>query len=186
MSKFSGKCDFYDHLFMSTNTDKEAFDKFNGTKLFKIKPLHEQVEVNTTEEIHKNWEPIEYHSIRDLVQYYPYTIAMAFCDGQDNHSSTVVLSMCSWVDREEADILGFYRELLLKEYRRCKRKHLEFNVEEAYKKVSFTPRDYVKEMAERIKEQGPKADISDIHIPYSEKMREELKKEIEKYNVEMA
>ena len=39
ISKFSGKADFCDSLWMRAETDEEAFEKFNGTNLYISQPL---------------------------------------------------------------------------------------------------------------------------------------------------
>ena len=45
MSRFSGKCDFCDYLFMSAENEEDAFEKFRETKLYIMKPSKECVPV---------------------------------------------------------------------------------------------------------------------------------------------
>lgn len=123
MSKFSGKCDFYDHLSMYGNDEEEVFKKFQGTKLYKMKPSAECVPVKAISDFSRNWIPIQYRSLQDLIPYYPYIISMSFCDKADSGNSTVILSSKSWVDIEEMryghwNIHDYYRDALRKEMER--------------------------------------------------------------------
>lgn len=192
MSKFSGKCDFCDHLWISAKTDDEAFNKFNGTKLYISQPLPDgfdfkkalEDKVNIPETYYKK---VKYSSIRDLVPLYPYLISMSYCDNTDSHNSVVILSSESFVDREEQEHLEYYLKDLLRVYNRCKRKKIEFNVEEAVKEVYWGKwyKDIMLELANRVKEKGKKASIDGIHLPTQEHYRQELTREIFKYDCEI-
>lgn len=123
MSRFSGKCDFYDHLFMTTENEEDAFEKFRGTKLYKMKPSAECVPVKAISDFPRNWIPIQYGSLKDLIPYYPYIISTSFCDNADSDNSTIILSSKSWVDIEEMryghwNIHDYYRDALRKEMER--------------------------------------------------------------------
>ena len=123
MSRFSGKCDFYDHLFMAAENEKDAFEKFRGTKLYKMKPNSECLPVKDVSDFNKSWIPIQYESLDDLIPYYPYIITMSFCDNNDSDNSTIILSSESWVDIEESryghwNMHDYYREQLKKELMR--------------------------------------------------------------------
>lgn len=120
MSRFSGKCDFCDYLFMGADSEEDAFGKFRGTKLYIMKPSKYCVPVKEVEDFNKNWTPIHYNSLVDLITYYPHIVVFSWCDNQDSEKSIVVLSNESWVDTEEAqyghwDIHDYYREQLRKE-----------------------------------------------------------------------
>lgn len=123
MSRFSGKCDFYDHLFMTTENEEDAFEKFRGTKLYKTKMNSEFLPIKDVSDFAKNWIPIQYESLNDLIPYYPYIITMSFCDNNDSDNSTIILSAKSWVDIEEDryghwNIHDYYRDVLSKEMER--------------------------------------------------------------------
>ena len=181
MSMYSGKADFCIHLWAIAETEEEAFNKFNGTKLYMIQPLPDDFsfekaikdKVNIPETYYKK---IEYSSIKDLIPFYPYTIAFAGCDNTDSRNSVVCLSSESHVDREERENLEFRLKELLRIYNRCKRKKIEFNVEEAVKEITWNGwnEEPYTELAKRIKEQGKKASIDGIHLTMHEHYRKEL------------
>lgn len=192
MSKFSGKCDFADSIWMSAETDEEAFAKFNGTRLYVWQPLPDGVDlmkelkdgVNVPETYYKK---VEYSSIKDLVPYYPHLVSMACYNNKTPRSSVVILSPESYIDSKERDNLEWYLKDLLKIYRRCKRKKVEFNVDDAVKEVCWN--DYNKkeiiELANRVKERGKRASIDGIHLPFNEKYyRQELVNEMLKYGLD--
>ena len=181
MSKFSGKCDFYDHLFMTTDDENEAFKKFNGTKLYKYKKKENCIDVERIEDIHKNWEEIEYHSIKDLIPYYPYIICIAGIDNFDSKKSMVVLGSESYIDSREKDMMDFYLKDLIRIYNRCKRKKIEFNVDEAIKEVALIcNKEQLRELAERVQKKGKKANYDGIHLESKNFYRKELLEEMKK------
>ena len=177
---------------MSAETDEEAFAKFNGTRLYVWQPLPDGVDlikelkdgVNVPETYYKK---VEYSSIKDLVPYYPHLVSMAHYDNKNPRNSLVIISPKSYVDENEKDFLEWYLKDLLKIYRRCKRKKIEFNVDDAVKEVCW--HDYNKEeiveLANRVKEKGKKATIDGIHLPFNEKYyRQELVNEMLKYGLD--
>lgn len=190
ISKYSGKADFCIHLWIGAETEEEAFNKFNGTKLYISQPLPDDFDilkalgddVNIPETYYKK---VEYTSFKDLIPYYPYIIAFAACNNKDSHNSIVVLSMESHVDCEEKEILEWYMRDLQKIYRRCKRKKIEFDVEEAVKEVSWHSNiDVIRELAQRVKQYGKKATTEGIHLPFYEKYyRQELVDEMLKHGI---
>lgn len=190
MSKYSGKADFCIHLWIGANTEEEAFDKFNGTKLYMIQPLPDdfncekalEEKINIPETYYKK---IEYSSIEDLIPYYPYLIGFAACDNTDSHNSIVCISSESWVDREERESLEFRLKELLRIYNRCKRKKAEFDVEEAIKEVCWNGwnEDIYRELANRVKLFGKKATIDGIHLKMHEIYRKELVDEMIRHGI---
>lgn len=179
MSKFSGKCDFCDHLFMGANNEQEAFDKFNGTRLYVIQPLPDDVDfleclkqgVNIPETYYKR---INYTSIKDLIPYYPYIIVFSV-GGNNPEKSVTCLSSISYVDEEEEMLLKSYLEQVLKYFRRCKRKKIPFDVNKIVEELSWgIHKEIYHEIANRVKEKGNKATIDGIHLPFSEYSRKEL------------
>lgn len=185
ISRYSGKCDFYDHLWMSYETEEEAFNKFNGTKLYIMQPLPEDFNLEEALEGNINipetyYKKVEYSSMKDLIPLYPHLVAMAFHDNTDSHNSVVCLSSESFVDREEREQLEWNLKNLLKIYNRCKRNKTEFDVEEAVKKVTFGGwnEEPYRELANRVKEHGKKATIDGIHLKMHEHYRQELANEM--------
>lgn len=186
MSDVSGKCDFKDHLWMSAETEEEAFDKFNGTKLYICQPLPDDFsweealknKVNIPETYYKK---IEYSSIKDLIPYYPHITAFS-C------GSVICLSRESFVDSEEREILEWRLKDLLRIYNRCKRKKIEFDVEESLKDIFWSDRNKepYKELANRVKEKGKKAGIEGIHLKIHEYYRQKLVKEMLEHNLNPA
>lgn len=184
MSYYSGKCDFCDHIWMSSETEEEAFNKFNGTKLYITQPLPDDF---SWEEAHQTnidipetyFKKIEYSSIKDLIPFYPYTISMAFYS-KNPYESMICLSSESFVDKEERESLEWRLKNLLTIYNRCKRKKIEFNVEEALKEIVWNGwnEEPYRELSNRVKENGKKATINGIHLKMHEYYRRELVNEM--------
>ena len=183
MSKFCGKADFYDSLYISTESEEDAFNKFNGTKLYIRQPLPNDFnfedalknKINIPETYYKK---VEYSSIKDLIPLYPHLISFSCGD-------VVCLSLKSWVDIEERDILEWRLKHFLRVYNRCKRKKIEFNVEEALKEVvwnGYNEEPY-RELANRVKEKGKKANINGIHLKIHERYRKDLVEEMLKHGL---
>lgn len=136
MSKFSGKCDLYDHIYVIHGqglSEKEAFERFKdatGGIIYK----HYTVKADK----YRNKFPMEvmkairFFDILDLVQYYPYVIATSsyYKDENGVEHEHVVLSENSYVDTIEDDMYFYdmathshsidrtliYREALKQEY----------------------------------------------------------------------
>lgn len=156
MSNFSGKCDLYDHI------------EIHGLE----NTLKSKIYVG-----YDSKEPLKIKEERDLVPYYPFVISM----GAFNHGiGTIYLMDESWVNYEEKDVLEFYLEQILKIYRRCKRKKIEFNVDEVWEEVSnvFWKRDEIRELIERVKEHGKKATYDGIHLSSKNYYRDQLVEEM--------
>ena len=187
MSRWSGKADFADSLWMSAENEEEAFAKFNGTKLYIYQPLPDDVDfiealkdgVNIPETYYKK---VEYHSIKDLIPLYPHLIAMAH---YNKSSSIVILSPNSYIDEEEQELLEFYLKHLIKIYNRCKRKKIEFDVEEAVKEICWWDcnKEPITELAHRVKEKGKRASIDGIHLEMREYCRKQLVDEMLKHGL---
>lgn len=193
MSNYSGKADFYDHLFMSREpaTEEEALNKFNGTKLYIRQPLPDSFDlevalknkVNIPETYYKK---VEYSSIKDLIPLYPHLISFAGIDNADSRNSVVCLSSESFVDREERESLEWRLKELIKIYNRCKRKKIEFDVEAAVKEITWNGwnEEIHRELAERVKKNGKKATIDGIHLKMHECYRRELVEEMLRHGID--
>lgn len=191
MSKFSGKCDFADHLWISAETEEEVFNKFKGTKLYICRPLPDNF---SWEEALKNkinipetyYKKIEYSSIKDLIPLYPYLAVFCAVDNTDPKTSVICLSRESFVDSEEREILEWRLKNLLRIYNRCKRKKIEFDVEDALKEIvwrGYNEEPY-RELANRVKEKGKRATIDGIHLKMHEYYREQLVSEMLKHDID--
>lgn len=176
---------------MGIETEEEAFNKFNGTKLYMVQPLPDdfnwekilEEKINIPEAYYKR---IEYSSIKDLIPYYPYLIAFAACDNTDSRNSVVCITRISFVDREEREILEYKLKDILRIYNRCKRKKIEFNVDDVLKEVvwnGYNEEPY-RELANRVKEKGKKATIDGIHLKMHERYRQELVEEMLRYGID--
>lgn len=161
ISKFSGKCDFYDSIVMIN------------------KYTIEELQNNVCIYVGKNPEPLHIEKMSDLIVYYPYLVGAAFYDNE-NRKAVIHLTSESFVDREERECLEFRLKELLKIYNRCKRKKIEFNVDEAVKEVTWNgwnAEAYTK-LAERVKEHGKKATVDGIHLKMHNYYRRELAAEM--------
>lgn len=157
ISKFSGKCDVYDSLIEIHRYTEEELR--NNVKIY----------------IGNSQEPLKISSHKDLIPYYPYLIGMVFYDNVER-KSVVRLSSKSFVDREERECLERRLQELIKIYNRCKRKKIEFDVDEALTRVVWSGwnEEPYRELANRVKENGKKATIDGIHLQMHERYRQLL------------
>ena len=165
MSKYSGKCDFADHI------NIHGMDSVRKSKIYLGYDNYiAGISLNIKSE-------------RDAMPFYAHIIS--FCSMRDGVGN-VILTERSWLDLEEEDRLKLYRDAVLKEYRRCKRKKIEFVPEEVLKKVCQT--DFAKEawmaIINRVAEYGDAAGITGIHIPHYSRMKKMLGDDIKKYDEE--
>lgn len=159
MSRFSGKCDLYDHI--------EICGLENTLK----------------SKIYLGWdsdEPLDIKEERDLVPYYPFVISMG---AYENGVGTIHLMSKSWVDYEEESVLEWYLQQILKIQRRCKRKKIEFNIDEVFKEVCYPCyfHEEIRELIERVKECGKKATYDGIHLSSKNYYRNQLVEEMIKF-----
>ena len=191
ISKYSGKCDFCIHLWIGgAETEEEAFNKFNGTKLYICQPLPNnfnwdkalEEKINIPETYYKK---VEYSSINDLIPLYPHLIVLSCCDNTESRNSIVCLTSKSFVDIEEQESLEFNLKRLLTIYNRCRRKKIEFDVEEALKEIVWNGwnEEAYRELANRVKLCGKKATIDGIHLKMHERYRQELVDEMLKHGL---
>lgn len=157
MSKYSGKCDFYDTV---VKIHKYTLDELKHNVIIYVG---------------ENKEPLQIDKIEDLIPYYPYNISFAYVDNV-HRKAVIHLSNKSLIDMRERDNLNLYLKLILRYYNKCKRKNIEFNVEEAVDKLtcSKSNRDTYIELANRVKLNGKKANIDGIHLESYDFYRKEL------------
>lgn len=97
MSRFSGKCDFYDEI------EIFGLDRVLSAKIF----------------IGENDYPLAITSYKDCIPYFPYIVTMSFHDKNEGRD-IIRLSEKSWVDIEagrygKLPIHDLYKELLKEE-----------------------------------------------------------------------
>lgn len=157
MSKFSGKCDLYDWIEIAGG-------------------YQEFMDCGYTIYVGKSEEPLKIESLKDLVPYYPYVISSVA-------GGILHLSSRSWVDMEEERCLNNYLSAIIKNFNRCKRKKIEFDVDAAVKEVFlYCHENEIRELANRVKEYGKKATVEGLHLSSYEHYREFLENEIQKFN----
>lgn len=188
ISKFCGKADFCDSLWSKAETDEEAFEKFNGTNLYISQPLPDTFnlkeavdnKVNIPETYYKK---IEYSSIKDLIPYYPHTTS--FGSYSADYRLTC-LTQEPYFDRQERDLLETNLKWLLRIYNRCKRKKIEFNVEDAVEEICWHDwnEEPITELANRVKAKGKKATVDGIHLRMQEYYRKKFVEEMLKYGLD--
>lgn len=161
MSRFSGKCDFYDCV-----ASQYTFEEIqNNVKIF----------------VGKSDKPLKIKKMTDLIPYYPYLISLGAYDNVDR-KATVRLTSKSYIDLREQDSLDFVLKQILRYYNSCKRKKITFSVDGAVKKVfaiSDKDRDTVAtELANRVKINGKKASTDGLHLSIYDFYRKELAEEM--------
>lgn len=116
-------------------------------------------------------------SRKDLIPYYAHLVSAACYDNVERTSS-IHLSRDSWVDIEERESLEYKLKRVMMVYNRCKRKKIEFDVEATVEEVAWKgfDDDIYREIANRVKEHGKKANIDGIHLKMHEYYRKELVK----------
>lgn len=167
ISCYSGKCDCFDSLVEIGRYTEEELK--NNIKIY----------------VGKSQEPLQITSYKDLIPYYPYLISSAYYDNAERKAA-VHLTSESFVDREERECLEWRLKHLLRIYNRCKRKKIEFNVDEALTEVVWNGwnEESYRELANRVKEKGRKATIDGIHLKMHERYRQLLVDEMLKHGLD--
>lgn len=156
MSKFSGKCDFCDHIHMCDKT----FEDFKGYNFF----------------IGNHDNEIFLKKESDFVKYYPHLVMAAYSEPS---GGVVILSGRSFVDMEEDERLSWKLKGVMREYKRCKRNKIDFDVKRVYNKLKFCAEDEILyEIIVRVKENGNKANTAGIHTNIHNYYRKELAEEM--------
>ena len=161
MSIYSGKCDFYDHI-----------------EIFGVERT-----MNSEVYVGDSLTPLKFKSEKDLIPYYPYVIYMSASDGEHTNMR---LTRKSWVDIEEEEMLNIYLNLFLKYLRKCKRKKMEYVVEEAVENVCWYYDEAFVELAKRVKEDGKNATFDGLYLKGKEFYRQFLVDEMVKNGLNLA
>lgn len=162
MSKFSGKCDFADHI-----------------EIFGVESiLNSKVYVNGI-------GPLKFESEKDMIPYYPYIIWTSYISKEDG---VIHLSRKSFIDSEDEEHVSWYLNDVLRVYKKCKRKKIDFTIDEIHKMIgdwSFTNwKNYYIEIYDRVCKNGIKADVHDLHSPMSNIYRTSLIEVAEQFGCE--
>lgn len=119
--------------------------------------------------------PLKIQTEKDLVAYYPYLVAAMYSSKEDG--GTIRLTSKSYIDIEEEEHLTWRLNDLIRYYKKCKRKKIPFDKNEALKKINLFsedyPRQYEIDLVNRVAEFGTKATIENIHDPMHDRMRKE-------------
>ena len=151
MSKFCGKCDFYDgFVAIRCDGDEEKVAE-------ELKKLRLYVRGKDGRE-HR----VKSDTIKDIAKYYPYLEAIMH---GTEEGMTVILSSDSFIDIEEKEHRQYKINDVLKYWKKCKREKKTFVEEECLEKLWWTKDDSLKEIVHRIAEKGNKAEFDDIHMP---------------------
>ena len=158
MSIFSGKCDFYDCFCAIGGDGDEEVVKENLKKL----TLYVCGKDNRDHLVKSD-------TIKDIAKYYPYLETVACYNKEEGY--IIHLSSDSFIDQEEAEHRQYMINDVMKYWRKCKREKREFTPEECVEKLWWNNKDDLKEIAERVKRDGNKAEFDDIHFPMWEHFR---------------
>ena len=150
MSRFCGKCDFYDHV-GDWSDEKIANSEFRIT----LQDREHRLDINN-----------QY----DAALYYPYLVAIGAYDGK---KSTIVLSSECFIDREEKEHIGWWVRDVLAELRRCKRKKIAFDPDTVYEKMNWHNwnNKQLRAVIDAIAKDGDKATFDHIHLNMHEYYR---------------
>lgn len=166
MSRFCGKCDFYDgFVAIRCDGDEEKVTKeLKNLKLY----VHGRDGRN-----HR----VKSDTIKDIAKYYPYLEAVMH---GNKEGMTVILSSDSFIDEEERELLQYRVDYALKYWRKCKRNKVPFSEEECLRQYWGTNDEAEKEIVRRIAKDGDKVTLDGIHSPLSEHFRREWFEELVK------
>lgn len=148
MSKYSGKCDVYDH-FCTHNKD-----------------IEEQLK-NSYICVGKAQTQLELETEAQLALYFPYTIATGSWDSEFEKSH-LWLSEHDYVRSSEIEMIDFYVHEAKKEKAFCKKHKIQYSVDDVYKKrFSWTAPENKKALLEIIQrvEAGGRQKYDDIRLP---------------------
>lgn len=110
MSQFSGKCDFYDNLIIHGDGNIEkGFEYFKDSHIY----------------IEDMEHPLIFHSLAELVPYFPYVVTIGAFDNTNGANTTVVLTKESWVEMHKDTMCPgaykYYTDNLKKEMQKYKK-----------------------------------------------------------------
>ena len=83
--------------------------------------------------------PLKIETKKDLVAYYPYLVSVM---SSNKEEGGVIMLYKSYIDMEEEKSLTYKLNDLIKYYKKCKRKKIPFDKNEALKKINYYAGDY--------------------------------------------
>ena len=166
MSRFSGKCDVYDHFAMGCDGDDNKLQQEIERTDFYIP--------TSDGRLHR----LKIENEKDLAPYYPYLTVFAVY-GREGRQC-IHLSSKSFIEREEQERLNWNLKDTLREYNKCKRKKIPFIPEEYIKNSWYGMSYYQEEIVYRVAKDGNKATTEELHTPIHDYYRKELAEELER------
>lgn len=166
MSQFCGKCDFYDGFvaIRSDGEDDKIIENLKGLELY-VRGRDDRAHL------------VKSDTIKDIAKYYPYLEAIMY--GNQDGKCVVILASDSFIDQEEREHLGWYIRDVKKYYDKCKRKKIQFDVEECVNNIGYwSDKELLREIATRFKDNGNKAEFDDVHLPMHEHYRKQWFEEL--------
>ena len=167
MSRFSGKCDFYDG-FVAIHSDGEDEKILENLKKLNLYVCGKD----------GRYYLVKSDTIKDIVKYYPYLEGIACYDVETGFN--IYLSSSSFIDQEERQHREYKVEDVKKYWRKCKREKKLFDPDECAESLWWSDKDAIRTIAERIDEDGNKAEFDDLHYPLWEYFRKEWFEEMVK------
>lgn len=163
MSVYSSKCDIYDSLVeIHQYTDAELA---NNVKIYQ----------------YGNDKPLPIKCQKDLIPYYPFTIGSGSFNNQER-TACINIGNMSYVDKKEKERLETYLKNVLRVYKHCKRKKINFDKQKALKEAGafdiHHDQDVVREIVNRVDKHGYKATINGLHLYISDCYRKQLVNEM--------
>lgn len=156
MSLFSGKCDCFDCMVMigCSNSTKETIEK-------DVQEYLSKTDIYIGYDNFRLRIKADIKTYKDLVPCFP-KLELMSCGSKDGR--TVVLSEYSFAEKENERMWKSNLDTLLRYYRKCKRKKIEFDEATALKMICHL--DYkineCVELVNRVKKNGEKATIDDL------------------------
>lgn len=165
MSRFCGKCDFYDSFVMIGSDGKHGKLEENLKRL----KLHVYGKDGRDHRVKSD-------TIKDIAKYYPYLESVMCFDKENGYN--IYLQSDSFIDQEEREHIEWYIRDVLKYWRKCKRNKKPFIVDECIESLHWMNDNILRTVAERVAKDGDKAEFDDIHDSLHEYYRREWFKEL--------
>lgn len=165
MSKFSGKCDFYDSISIACDGDATKIDEYLANTDIYV--------YGKDSRKHK----VECRNEMEIAKYYPYLTSIGCFDNTSN-KRFVVLSSCPFIDTEEKERIDLHVNDAYRYWNKCKRNKKPFVIDEYLETVWSSYKEIDKQIAERIAKDGKKAKFDGIHFPMHEYYRKQWFEEL--------
>ena len=152
MSKYSGKCDLYDSI--GDYSDEDIATK---VKIYYAGSI----------------VPLDVKSQKDIMPFYPFVAGVMY--GESNGTRVFHIDRRSYVDEQEEEFVEFAKRSIERYYKKCRRKRVEFTVEDFH---PYT--DLERKMAEDVMRIGIKNVLmsDEYHTYMSDYYRKALYKDM--------